>query len=79
MLSLGACVVGQTNQIFYAELKPLNDNFTEKALEVSGLSMEQLKIKGEKPTDVFLFLPRLLRKQAGVGFLRDRNRRDKYA
>lgn len=49
MLSIGACVVGQTTQSFYVELKPLNDHFTEKAIGVTGLSMEELKEKGEQP------------------------------
>lgn len=49
MLSLGACVVGQPSKTFYAELKPINDNFIDKALEVNGLSLEELKINGEEP------------------------------
>lgn len=48
MLSLGACVVGNSNKTFYVELKPLNGNFQEKAMEVNGLSMDKLKIQGEK-------------------------------
>src|SRR3989338_9690206 len=51
LLSLGACVVGNINKNFYAEIKPLNDNFIKQALEVSGLSMKELKIKGEKPAE----------------------------
>ena len=51
LLSLGACVVGNTSKTFYAEIKPLNDNFIKQALEVSGLSIEELKTKGEKPTE----------------------------
>lgn len=54
LLSLGACVVGKTSKTFYAELKPLNNNFIEKALEVSGLSIEELKTKGEKPAEAFV-------------------------
>jgi DNA polymerase III epsilon subunit-like protein len=49
MLSIGSCVVGQTGQSFYVELKPLNDHFMEKAIKVTGLSMEELKEKGEQP------------------------------
>ena len=45
LLSLGACVVGNTSKTFYAEIKPLNDNFIKQALEVSGLSIEELKTK----------------------------------
>lgn len=51
MLSLGACVVENTNKTFYVELKPLNDNFNPKALEVNKLSMEKLKIGGELPAN----------------------------
>lgn len=51
MLSIGACVVRNTNQQFYAEFQPLNDHFIQKALEVNKLSIKEMKIKGEKPTD----------------------------
>lgn len=51
LLSLGACAVGNTSKSFYAELKPLNENYIKEALEVSGLSMEKLKTKGEKPAE----------------------------
>lgn len=49
MLSLGACVVGKTNQSFYAEIKPLNGNFIERAMEVNGLSLTELQTSGEEP------------------------------
>ena len=49
MLSIGACVVGQTEQSFYVELKPLNDHFMDKAIMVTGLSMQELKEKGQQP------------------------------
>lgn len=52
MLSLGACVVGNTQKNFYAELKPINDNYIERALKVSGFSMQELKEKGEGPGKV---------------------------
>jgi len=39
LLSIGACLVGQPDQSFYVELKPLNDNFFEKAMDVTGLSL----------------------------------------
>jgi DNA polymerase III epsilon subunit-like protein len=51
LLSIGACVVGQTNLTFYAELKPLNENFVKVALDVSQLSLEQLKVSGEHPAE----------------------------
>lgn len=49
LLSLGACVVGNTNQNFYTELRPLNANFVAKALEVNKLSLEKLQRQGELP------------------------------
>ncbi len=49
MLSLGACVVGQTTQTFYVELKPFNENYTKEALEVGRFSLKKLKIEGEEP------------------------------
>lgn len=49
LLSIGACVINQTNQIFYAELKPLNKNYIKRALEVNGLSLAKLKAQGENP------------------------------
>jgi DNA polymerase III epsilon subunit-like protein len=49
LLSIGACLVAQPDQTFYVELKPLNDNFVEKALKVTGLSLEKLKLDGQEP------------------------------
>lgn len=49
LLSIGACVVDQTSQTFYAELKPINANFIKRALEVNQLSLEKLKLEGEEP------------------------------
>lgn len=49
MLSIGACIVGDTEKRFYSELKPISDKYTKRALEVCGLSMEGLREKGEEP------------------------------
>jgi ribonuclease T len=49
MLSLGACVIGNQNQQFYIELKPLNHNFVPAALAVSGLKLEELEKFGKPP------------------------------
>jgi DNA polymerase III epsilon subunit-like protein len=49
MLSIGACVVGNTKKRFYVEMKPLNDNYVEGALKVCGLSMSKLKSNGVEP------------------------------
>lgn len=65
LLSLGACVVGNTNKTFYAEIKPLNDNFIERALEVNGLSMEELKTTGEKPAEAMGRFENWIKEAAG--------------
>ena len=49
MLSLGACVVGDTLRNFYAEIKPINDSFVPEAIEISGLSLDHLKSVGLEP------------------------------
>ncbi|MDM8532885.1 exonuclease domain-containing protein [Anaerolineales bacterium HSG25] len=49
MLSMGACVVYDTAQTFYAELKPLNQKFVPAALEVAGLSLSELAETGLEP------------------------------
>ena len=49
MLSIGACIVGNPKKRFYVELKPLNGNYVREALNVCGLSMDALKLKGTEP------------------------------
>lgn len=49
MLSLGACLVGETERTFYIEIKPITDKFISQAVEISGLSMERLKREGAEP------------------------------
>ncbi len=49
MLSLGACVVGETSKTFYVELKPMSAKFITSALEVSKLSLERLEKEGIEP------------------------------
>jgi DNA polymerase III epsilon subunit-like protein len=50
MLSIGACVVENEDEVFYAELKPLNKNFVPKALEVSGFDLDTLYRTGREPS-----------------------------
>lgn len=50
MLSLGACVVGDYETSFYAELKPLNDNSIPEAIAVSKLTLEYLEANGREPS-----------------------------
>lgn len=49
MLSLGACVIGQSENTFYVELKPINNYFVKEALEVSGLELGDLAKSGVEP------------------------------
>jgi DNA polymerase III epsilon subunit-like protein len=49
MLSIGACVVAAPSATFACELKPINDRFVPEALEVSGMSLDQLKRDGTEP------------------------------
>ena len=42
MLSLGMAVVGRPDLGFYTELKPISDQFVERALEVAGLDRARL-------------------------------------
>lgn len=51
MLSLGACLVDDLNSHFYIELKPINENFEPRALEVCNLSMKELEINGAEAVD----------------------------
>lgn len=48
MLSVGACVVGDTARNFYVELAPLNDNFTEEAMTTCDLSLAELRQRGQE-------------------------------
>ncbi len=52
MLSIGAVVVGSPSAKFYRELKPISDNYSKEALEVSGFTMEQANENGKYPATV---------------------------
>lgn len=49
LLSIGACVVGDDTQRFYAELVPLNDNHTHEAMQTCDLSLDELRRSGMEP------------------------------
>ena len=49
MLSLGACVVGDTTKTFYREFKPITDKYLKEALKVSGISLDELRGSGVEP------------------------------
>lgn len=49
LLSIGACTVFEPLQTFYVELQPVHEAFSQEALQVSGLSMEELHAHGTPP------------------------------
>ena len=49
MLSLGACVLGETAKTFYREFKPISDKYIPEALQVSGFALEKLRATGIDP------------------------------
>ena len=49
MLSLGACVVKDKSKTFYEEFKPITEEYVQKAVQVSDLSLERLKETGVEP------------------------------
>jgi DNA polymerase III epsilon subunit-like protein len=51
LLSIGACVVFEPSKTFACELKPINRNADPKALEVTGLSLDELTREGLDPAD----------------------------
>lgn len=51
MLSLGACIVGATEQSFYVELKPITPNFQPEALKVAGFDLDDLAVRGVEPAE----------------------------
>ncbi|MDE1480157.1 3'-5' exonuclease [Xenorhabdus bovienii] len=51
LLSIGACLTSDTDIGFSCELKPVSTEFVPEALEVTGFSLEKLKIEGLPPTE----------------------------
>ncbi len=49
MLSLGACVVGEAEQSFYVELKPITRTSDPEALAVAGFDLDDLEQRGVDP------------------------------
>jgi DNA polymerase III epsilon subunit-like protein len=49
MLSIGASVIGKAENLFYAELQPLNENAVAAAMEVSMLDLKTLEKTGKAP------------------------------
>jgi DNA polymerase III epsilon subunit-like protein len=54
MLSLGACVVGKTEEQFYVELKPITHQQDAEAMRVNGLNHDDLQQRGTDPVQAML-------------------------
>ena len=51
LLSIGACLVSDPGQGFYVELQPVTDAVSLESLQVSGLDMDALRLRGLHPTE----------------------------
>jgi DNA polymerase III epsilon subunit-like protein len=51
LLTIGACAVDDDTKTFQAQLKPLNRNAVPEALQVTGLSLDQLEQDGQTPQE----------------------------
>lgn len=49
LLTIGACNIFDTSQVFSCELKPITSNYIAEALEVTGLSLSKLEKDGLAP------------------------------
>ncbi|HCF8639025.1 3'-5' exonuclease [Klebsiella pneumoniae] len=54
LLSIGACVAFEPTKQFTCYLKPISDEFIPAAMEVTGLSLEQLRKDGLDPADAMV-------------------------
>jgi ribonuclease T len=73
LLSIGACAVFEPSKTFACTVKPINHNFDPKALEVSGLSLDELAQTGLDPADAMRrfadWLSTLVRGEEGLVFV----------
>ncbi|WP_454618612.1 3'-5' exonuclease [Bradyrhizobium cenepequi] len=73
LLSIGACVVDDPAKTFSCELKPINRNADPKALEVSGLTLDELAKNGLEPAEAMRafaqWLDALIGKDGSVVFV----------
>ena len=65
MLSIGACVVGNPEEKFYVELKPISKEFIPDALKVSGFDLDRLEQNGEPPEAAMKTFKRWVETAAG--------------
>jgi DNA polymerase III epsilon subunit-like protein len=66
LLSIGACAVFEPMRTFACELKPINRNADPRALEVTGLSLDDLAPTGLDPSEAMRRFENWLVTVAGV-------------
>lgn len=69
MLSLGACVVGNAQENFYIELKPITRNFVPEALDVAHLDLDELEKYGIEPAVAMLEFEKWIARVTPAGHL----------
>jgi DNA polymerase III epsilon subunit-like protein len=67
LLSIGACNLCKPRKNFYAELKPVNQNAIPEALQVSGLRLEELNLRGFDPREAMAALDMWLTEAVPAG------------
>src|SRR5271156_6697988 len=65
LLSIGACSIFDPEKTFACELRPINRNFDPKALEVTGLSLDELTRTGLEPSQAMGAFASWLANEAG--------------
>lgn len=66
LLSIGACVVGAAEKNFYVELKPINFNFVQAAIDVAGFDLKALDRSGIDPREALRLFEEWLRSVAPI-------------
>ena len=51
MLAIGACIVGNVNNSFYIELRPINSSFVHAAMEIINRPLEEFARTGRDPAE----------------------------
>jgi ribonuclease T len=51
LLSLGACIIGESTQNFYVELVPISDLFVPEAMQIVGQSLDHYNQIGTDPKE----------------------------
>ena len=68
MLSLGACVVGKTEEQFYVELKPITRRQDAEAMRVNQLDHDDLEQRGTEPGEAMLAFESWIRRATPGGY-----------